>query len=405
MRWDLDRIRQALDRLGAPQSRLSAIIQVGGTNGKGSACAFLEAGLRSAGFRTGLYTSPHLSRFTERFRLCGVEADGEQLAGRWSAYREVISELTFFEQATILALGMFADEAVDVAVLEVGLGGRLDATNAIDVDVAVVTGVALDHVDQLGPDLGTIAREKAGIFKPGRVAVVGHSGLAEARPWLISAAKAVGAQVIEAAPDVPDGWAVGLAGDHQRKNAACALSALDGLEAATAATKRRVAVPEAARRAGLGNVFWPARLEEVSAVPRIWLDAAHNPQGAAALAAAMPQGTRVLAVAGVCRDKDARGILAPVVLRADRVFATSAPSPRALESDLLARLVQDLPGSSGRRVVDVPWPHAALAAAVAEARPRDLIVVFGSIFLCGAVRARLRGEPEDPVFAQDPVRL
>lgn len=403
VRFELERVRASLAAVGAPERRLGAVVHVGGTNGKGSTAAMVEATLRAAGLRTGLYTSPHLARFTERVRVAGEELDGEALAARWAAWRGAIGEMTFFEQATILALGVFADARVDATVLEVGLGGRLDATNVVDADVAVVTGVALDHQEHLGPDLASIAREKAGIFKPGRRAVVGRAGEPEARERLVALAREAGvAEVIEAGEDAPEGWAVGLGGEHQRRNAACALAALDALERAT---DGRVAVPEAARRAGLAGARWPGRLEEVSAAPRIWLDAAHNPHGAAALARALPEGARVLAVAGVSADKDVAGVLAPVAARAARLWATTTPNPRALAAEALARVAAGIPGPAGRAVEAEPDPHRAVAraAAAVTAGEGDLVVVFGSIFLCGAVRARLLGEPEDPIAAQDPI--
>ena len=178
VRLELDRMRVALDRLGAPDRRIGAVVHIGGTNGKGSTAAMVEAVLRAAGFLTGLYTSPHLCRFTERIRIAGAEVAADRLAAGHAGVAGAAAgvELTFFELATLLALAEFAAAGTQVAVLEVGLGGRLDATNVVGSDVAAVTGVALDHQDVLGADLASIAAEKAGIFKPGRPAIVGASG-------------------------------------------------------------------------------------------------------------------------------------------------------------------------------------------------------------------------------------
>jgi dihydrofolate synthase/folylpolyglutamate synthase len=380
VRLDLAPMQAALARLGSPETRLPRVVHVGGTNGKGSTSAMIESGLRAAGLRTGLYTSPHLARFTERVRLDGAEVAREVLAARYAEVAPVGEglDLTFFEQATLLAFLTFAGAGLDAVVLEVGLGGRLDATNVVDPAVAVVTGVALDHQDVLGPDLRSIAREKAGIAKPGRPLVLGAGGEPEALPALEEEGRARGARIVIAPADVPG--EVGLAGAHQRRNAACADAALELL-----------GIPERARREGIAGARWPGRLERLALGEiRVLLDAAHNPQGAAALAAALP-AEPFTAVVGVSADKDAAGLLAPVAGRAESVVATQAPSARALPAADLARLC---PGATAE-----PDPMAAVALAAARGR---LVVVYGSIFLVGAVRAGLLHEETDPAWAQDP---
>jgi dihydrofolate synthase/folylpolyglutamate synthase len=376
---------------------------VGGTNGKGSTCAFVESALRTAGLRTGLYTSPHLARFTERIRIAGAEVDPDALARRYAAHHELLAPLTFFERATLLALQSFADEKTDVVVLEVGLGGRLDATNAVDAEVAVVTGVALDHTDVLGDDLASIAREKAGIFKARREAVLGACGEPSARPLLFDLARAAHVRDVTLAASVaPLSWQLGLRGAHQAQNAACALAALDALDRATGG---RVRVSQEARRRGLAAAHWPGRLEEVAQDPRIWLDAAHNPQGAKALAAALraERPTRLVAIVGTSSDKDVGGVLAPIVSMADVVIATQSPSERAMSAAELGKLAARQTAPPGCVfMVEADLRRALGAAGAAAHREGDLVVVYGSLFLVGAVRALLTGEPVDPVAAQDP---
>ncbi len=379
----LARVATALERLGDPHARVGRVAHIGGTNGKGSTAAMLEAMLRRDGRRTGLFTSPHLSRFTERIRVDGREADPAALAERYGRVMAVAPEgLTFFEQVTVLALLTFAEEATEALVLEVGLGGRLDATNVVDAEVAVITGVALDHEDVLGHDLEAIAREKAGIFKAGRVAIVGEGGEPQAVPLLEAEARARGADLRRAGRDVPEGWRIGLPGPHQAANAACALAAAEAL-----------GVPEAARRAGLEEARWRGRLEEIDGV---LLDAAHNPQAARALAAALAGDPRprVLLVA-VSSDKDAAAILGPLVPGARAVVVTQAPVARARPAVELGALVPT--------ALVEPDLERALALARELAAPGGgLVVAFGSIFLVGELRARLTGEPRDPVPLADP---
>jgi len=380
MDFDLSRVAGAMARLDHPERRLGKVVHVGGTNGKGSTAAMVAAILESAGLKTGLYTSPHLARVTERIRTGGVEIDRARFAE--SVELADVDGLTFFEQLTVVGIVAFAEERVDATVLEVGLGGRLDATNVVDADVAVVTGVALDHEEVLGHDLLQIAREKAGIFKAGRVAVVGAGGEPEAVPVLVEMAEAVGARVVRAGTDVP--WPVALPGAHQMRNAACALAATSAL-----------GIAAAAQRAGLAAVRWPGRLEEVDGV---LLDAAHNPQGARALAAALGAAPFTV-VAGISADKDIAGVVLPVASRAARIFATEAPSARALPAGELGAVASRV--APGRVVVEPSW-RAALAQARAVG---GRVVVYGSLFLVGAVRAELLGEWVDPLPLADPAKV
>jgi dihydrofolate synthase/folylpolyglutamate synthase len=345
--------------------------------------------LAQDGRKVGLFTSPHLMRFTERIRIGGAEVGREALAGRHARVAAVAPPgLTMFEMVTLLGLQSFAEEGCDAVVLEVGLGGRLDATNVVDAEVAVVTGVALDHQEVLGPDLAAIAREKAGIFKPGRTAIVGGGGEPEAVPVLVEEARRRGATVRVVDCALPAGMTVALEGRHQVCNAACALAAAEAL-----------GVPEAARRAGLAAARWPGRIERIG---RVILDAAHNPQAARALAAALAGEPRpkVLLVA-VSGDKDAAGIVAPLLPGARALLVTEAPSTRAMPAE---RLAAACAGAEPAVEIIGDW-RAALARAQALAGEDGVVVACGSIFLVGAVRALLLGEETDPVALADPAKV
>ncbi len=399
VRFDLARLEGPLAALGSPERQLGQVVHVGGTNGKGSTAALIAAALEASGLRVGLYSSPHLSRFTERIRIAGREVLPDALGATYARVRSSLDGLTYFEQATLLAFVTFAEARLDATVLEVGMGGRLDATNVVASTVAAVTGVALDHEEMLGADVAAIAREKAGIFRAGRPAVIGASGDAAATAVLVAEARARGARVVWPPARAPHGGALALVGEHQERNAAVAWAVLDEL---TAETGGRVAVSDEARRRGFAAATWPGRFEEV--VPRVWLDGAHNPDGARALAAAVAAlgARRVVAVCGVSSDKDVPGILAPMLDVVTTLYATSAPSARALEAAALAGVAARV--AAGRAaVLCEPDPFVAVEQARRDAGD-GVVVVFGSLFLVGPVRARLLGECEDQLTVTDPAR-
>jgi dihydrofolate synthase / folylpolyglutamate synthase len=401
----LGRIRDLLDRLGAPDRRLGAIVHVGGTNGKGSTVAMLAA-LAATHARVATYTSPHLSCLRERIAIGGEPIDEGAIVAAARAVRDAGGDrLTFFEQLTAIACVAIADARVAVTVLEVGLGGRLDATNAIDAPVAVVTGVAMDHEAILGGTLARIAAEKAGIWKRGQRVVIGASGEPAAVPLLDAAARAAGASVITVIDDaavaaVPP---LGLAGAHQRRNAAAALAALDQLEALGV-----VRVPPAARARALAGVRHPGRFEVVAGAPPIILDGAHNPHGARALAALLAeQGLRPVLVAAVSADKDVAGIAAALAPAVRAVIATRYRQERALPPAELAEAFRraggGAGGAGGLAVEEAPDLPAALDAARRLAAPDGApILVAGSLFLVGEARVRLLGAPADPIAVSDP---
>jgi dihydrofolate synthase/folylpolyglutamate synthase len=380
MRLGLGPMRDACVRSGHPE-RAFAAVHVAGTNGKGSVCAMVEAIARAAGMRTGLYTSPHLCRFAERIRVDGEPIADEALARSLAHVLDAEPELSFFEVATLTAFQAFREAALDLAIVEVGLGGRLDATNVLPLPrAAAITRIALDHVDRLGPTRVAIGREKAGIAKPGLDVVLGPMP-ADVRAAIDEVARAHGATttgVDDAGVRVPPIRAVGLAGDHQRDNARVA--ALLGA---------RIGASFEAIDRGIAGTRWPARLERVG---RHLLDAAHNPDGAASLAryvrALGVPAERTALVFGALADKDwetTLGVLAP--LARTHVYLEPGRGGRAAvpPADMLAVH----PGSVA----------SSAAEALRLAEGADLVIVAGSIGLVGEVRARLLSLPCDPPVA------
>jgi len=387
----LERIRAALAALGSPE-RAYVTVQIAGTNGKGSTAAMAEAILRAAGLRTGLFTSPHLCRFTERIRVDGAEVEGERLAVLDEAVVATGVPLTYFEVSAALAFAAFRDHGVEVAVLETGLGGRLDAATAAAPVATAITSIGLDHTDVLGGTLAEIAREKAGIARPGVPLFLGPLP-PEADAEVARVAAAVGAPLRRLGADLPPpATPLALAGDHQRVNAALAVALA---EAAAGACGRPL--PPAAVTAGLGHTVWPGRLERLA--PDLLLDSAHNVQGATALAAALERTARPRAlVISVVRGKDLAGILSALAPRFDRVVATRSHNERALPAEEVAAALPP-----GVAVDVVPDPAAALDRARAFVAGSGTVVVAGSIFLVGGLRARLLGQRCDPPGGGDPL--
>jgi dihydrofolate synthase/folylpolyglutamate synthase len=406
MKFGLDNIATLCAALDHPEQAFTSIL-IAGTNGKGSVTVMIETALRAAGHRTARYTSPHLTRLEERFVIDGREVDTEALRGALSAVQVAVASLvergalegppTFFECATAAAFELFRRGAVEIAVLEVGLGGRLDATNVVMPIATAITTIDFDHQEQLGTTLSAIAREKAGIIKPGVPVVCGRLP-AEADAVIRQVAAAVGAPVIDAADEVRvtasgEGWisvrsrtrsldrvALALSGRHQLDNATVAVALLDQLPA------RGIPVSDAAVRSGLADAVWPGRLERFArGEVQILLDAAHNPAGARALASHLEEigWSRVTLLFGAMRDKDVARILATLAPYCESLVCTTAPSPRARAADELAALAATL-GLRGEAIAD---PGAALDRAVALGRP---VVAAGSIFLIGPLRDILR---------------
>lgn len=398
----LDRIRTVLDALGRPQNRCR-FVHVAGTNGKGSVCAMIESGLRAAGLRTGLFTSPHLAEPTERIRIDAEPVSAARFAAAFDRVHRAVESLlesgaidmhtTYFETVTAMALLLFAEERTDIVALEVGLGGRLDATNVVRPDLCVITPIDFDHEAFLGRAIESIAAEKAGILKPGVPAVFARQR-PEAAPVLDARAEAVAAPVARtSALQVHElelhargaRFSVGqpfspalsidcpLAGEHQVENALTAVLALHTL-----------GIPNSAIQAGIARARWPGRLEPVSEDPEIILDGAHNPASARALAAYIERfyaARRVRLIYGAMRDKavaEMGGILFPL---AHEVILTAPRQSRAMSPEAL------------RGVVDHPNLRVAPHLEDALAMPPAGAVTFiaGSLFLVAEARAILVG--------------
>lgn len=379
MRLGLDPMRAACERAGHPERDLP-VVHVAGTNGKGSVCAMVDAIARAAGMRTGLYTSPHLCRFAERIRIDGEPIDDDRLAALLTRALDEGPDLSFFETATLAALLAFRDAKVDMAVLEVGLGGRLDATNVVPrPEAAAITRIALDHTDRLGATLVEIAREKAGIAKPGLDIVVGPMP-PEVRAAIDEVAAAHGATTTQVDPQAPLP-PLGLAGAYQEDNARIA-----------AQLAKRIGVAHIAIERGLAFTRWPGRLERIGGV---LLDAAHNPDGAESLAAhvrslGLPPGDVAL-VFGSLADKDwgaMLDVLAAVASR--RVYVTAKGTRPAVDPAAMA--ARHAGGTA-------PSTRDALDAARAMRPAPSLVVVAGSMLLVGDARAELLGLPRDPPVA------
>ncbi|MGZ8265867.1 MAG: bifunctional tetrahydrofolate synthase/dihydrofolate synthase [Burkholderiales bacterium] len=396
-------IAMGLERVVAVKNALGLepsfpVFAVGGTNGKGSACAMLEAILSHAGYRVGTYTSPHLLRYNERVRIDRREADDRSLAGAFSvveAARGAVP-LTYFEFGTLAAVWLFVHAPVDVAVLEVGLGGRLDAVNAFDADCALVMSVALDHTDYLGDTREQIAFEKAGIFRAGRPGVCADRN--PPRPLLDHAAS-IGAQLLVIDRDFgftsdPRQWRYwgphsarralphpALRGDHQLANASACLAALDLL-------RGRMPVSMNDVRAGLLTAENPGRFQVLPGRPVVILDVAHNRAAAQVLArnlARMPKADRTYAVFGMLRDKDIAGVAAELKPHVDEWLVAGIDAARGTD----AAHVQAELARAG--VIERVSTHASVAASYTQACDRaaenDRILVFGSFYTVAAVMA------------------
>jgi len=387
----LDGIRALLALLDHPEDGLS-IALVGGTNGKGSVAAMLDAMLAAHGRRSGLYTSPHLVRPEERIRIEGADIASPVFDGIVARVRSAAEQLethpSFFEVMTAAALVAFREVKVGDVVLEVGLGGRLDATNVTEPRVSAVVTVDLDHVAVLGHTLPAIAAEKAAIARPGRPLVSGVTQ-DEAIAVLRTHCASIGATFLDArATPLPEPLTLTLDGEHQRANARVAVATLRAFAEASG-----FRVDEARIRQGLAGTRWPGRLHEIAGAPAVLLDGAHNAAGAEALARhlATRPGPRPVLVFAAMADKDATAILAPLVPVVASVVTTRPPVERAADPSMLADLARSL-GVPAEPRAD---PLAAVARAREEAGATGTVLVAGSLYLVGAVLALLE-EPGAP---------
>jgi dihydrofolate synthase/folylpolyglutamate synthase len=418
MKLGLESVSRLLERLGDPHRRFASAI-VAGTNGKGSVSAMLESVARASGLTTGLYTSPHLVAIEERVRVAGRQIPRERFAELASRVRDAAEALvdegalpappTFFEQVTAVAFLEFAARRVDLAVLEVGMGGRLDATNVVDPLVAVVTPVALDHQQYLGETLALIAAEKAAVIKPNAAAVIAHQPVEALEPLMARCLAVDVLPVFAGEPEIHhsengrftftyeteedryERVALGLRGRHQVENGIVAIHAAEALRRAG------LSVPRTAILEGLASAEWPGRLEMLLGAPPVLLDGAHNAAGAAALRAYLDEfcHSPLTLVFGVMEDKQVAEMAEELFPAVRTVVLTRPSNPRAADP---ARLAPTLPDSRGGRPVVTRTVDEALAWAY-HVTPRDgLICIAGSLYLVGEAKARLASrDPFAPV--------
>ena len=418
----IEPVRRLAELAGSPQLAYP-VIQVAGTNGKTSTSRAIASLMRAHGLRTGLFTSPHLVDFTERFQLDGEPIAGDVLAAAWAELKlplEIVDaelvaaghgRITFFEALAVLAFAAFADAPVDVAVIEVGMGGEWDATNIVDARVAVFTPIGLDHTAVLGPDIETIARTKAGIISAGAT-VVSAAQDPDALAELEDVAAAHETPIFVQGRDfhlAEDRLAVGgrqirvlgvtgraydpifvpLFGHHQAENAALAIAAVEAFFGAERP------VPEAVLDEGFGSLTSPGRLQIVGTDPMVYVDAAHNPHGAAALAAAVAESftfEELALVIGVLEEKDAAGLLAALAPIAHRVTVTPVDSPRSTGAGPLGELAeQEIPGTPIELAGSLPEALEEARGWAARGEGRAVLVV-GSVLLAGEAIAYARSE-------------
>ena len=401
----LDRVRQVKERMGLAFS--CPVVMVAGTNGKGSTCAMLESILLQAGYRVGLYIKPHFLDFNERARLSGQLASDAALVASFNTVeaQRGVTDLTYFEFTTLAIMHLLAQTPLDVVILEVGLGGRLDAVNVIDADVSIVTSVDIDHTDYLGDTRDKIGFEKAGIFRAGKVAICSDP---VPPPTLVQHAEAIGADLWLLGRDFnysgdKQQWNYGgrgqrrsalaypsLRGANQLLNACAALAALEAL-------KLQLPVGAQEVRTGLVMVELPGRFQVLPGRPTVILDVAHNPHAAAALGqnlGNMGFYRYTYAVFGIMEDKDIGGVVAPMAEHIDHWCVTDLPSARAAASGNLRARLAALPKSAASgedfSVNAFPDPAAAFANAMSRAGENDRIVVFGSFYTVAGVMAARR---------------
>ena len=417
--YDLRNVQRLLERLGNPH-HLPGIVHVAGTKGKGSTAAMVESILRAAGYSTGFYSSPHLHTFRERIRIDGVPVSPCVFAGMastvWPHHLANASDpesgpATLFEFLTAMAFGAFADARTDFNVVEVGLGGRLDATNVVVPDVSVITPVSLDHTAILGDTIGEIASDKAGIIKPG-VPVVMAPQFPEAAAAIKSAANAQSSPLVSVANSVS--WQtdsishagqqltintqhdtyhplVALLGDFQASNAAVAVSAVETL------IEAGHRIPNEAILDGLASVVWPARLEVLSRKPLVVADGAHNDHSVSTvldtLGASLPH-RRLTVVAGFSRDKRVSAMVELISERADRVLTTRSRHPRSLRpSEIVDEFLSA--GFPADTLVETDRVAVAIDTAMADVGDDELILITGSLFVAAEAREAILGiDPE-----------
>jgi dihydrofolate synthase/folylpolyglutamate synthase len=419
LKWDLKNIGAVLERLGHPERKFASI-HIAGTNGKGSVATMTASILRAAGHRTGLYTSPHLERMNERIAVNGTAVGDEEFAAAFNAVSETVEALlaevtlphhpSYFECLTAMALWHFARAGVETAVLEVGLGGRLDATNVVSPDLTVITAIDFDHERYLGHSIEQIAGEKAGILKPG-VPVLSAARHPVARAVVARRAEDVGAPLVDVEAEYraeevrphdlglhsfvavgPDGFSMTVApsmrGVFQVQNALVTVASVQELN------RRDWRIPERAVADGIRGAEWPGRVELVRRTPLVFLDGAHNPAGVREVVRFWQDhlpGRRIHLVYGTVRDKAVEELTEALFPLAASVVVTQPSTPRAASAELLASLAQ----AHGRDVQVEPDPVIAVQSALERAGPEEVVFVTGSLFLVGDCRRWLMESTEE----------
>jgi dihydrofolate synthase/folylpolyglutamate synthase len=419
LKWDLKNIGAVLERLGHPERKFASV-HIAGTNGKGSVAAMTASILRRAGYRTGLYTSPHLERMNERIAVNGTAVDDEEFAAAFNAVSGAVEALlaegtlphhpSYFECLTAMALWHFAQAVLEVAVLEVGLGGRLDATNVVNPDLTVITAIDFDHERYLGHSIEQIAGEKAGILKPG-VPVLSAAQHPVARAVVARRAEEVGAPLVEVEAEYraeevrsrdfglhsfvamgPDGFSMRVApsmrGAFQVQNALVTVASVHEL------SRRDWRIPEQAVADGIEAAEWPGRMELVRRNPLVFLDGAHNPAGIREVVRFWQDhlsGRRIHLVYGTVRDKAVEELTEALFPLAASVVVTQPSTPRAASVELLASLAQ----AHGRDVQVEPDPIIAVQSALERAGREEVVFVTGSLFLVGDCRRWLMESTEE----------
>ncbi|MHB1653606.1 MAG: bifunctional folylpolyglutamate synthase/dihydrofolate synthase [Desulfitobacteriaceae bacterium] len=413
MNFGLGRIQELLIRLGNPEKNLK-VIHVGGTNGKGSTTMMIAEILREAGYRVGMFTSPHLHDYRERMTINGEMIPKGKVVGIIERLRPHLEELvengiehpTEFEVSTAMCFLYFAEEEVDFALIEVGLGGEIDSTNVVSPLISVITNVGLDHTDYLGPDIPTIARNKAGIIKPNS-SVITASDRPEVLEIIRQKAKEVEAKVWQVGDDVrwESRWSgeleqefdlyglhgayprlrLKLVGNHQVANAATAVTVCEVLQ-----SEYGVHIPRESIYSGLRQAQWPGRLELISLTPKVLLDGAHNFDGAQVLAQSLSlyQRKRLVLCLGMLADKEREKVVDLLVPLADEVIVTRPNSPRAGDWEALARRAEQ----QGGLVSLVENPKEAVLFGLKRLDPEDMLCVTGSLYMLADAREALLSE-------------
>lgn len=403
----LDNVNNLLNRMGKPQDALK-YIHVAGTNGKGSTSSYMNQMLMVAGYKVGLYTSPFLEVFNERMRVNNENIPDALLAEITTEVKVFIDQMvaeglnhpTEFEIVTAIAFEYFKREAVDVVVLEVGMGGRLDSTNVISTPlISVITPVDLDHVEYLGDTIEKVAAEKAGIIKPNGIAVV-HPQVPEAMAVIESVCKETATTLISAPTEsiqvleVSDRgttfelegerYTIAMLGEHQTRNAAVALTAIKALNESS-----EFKVSSDAIQTGLSKAIWPGRMEIMQREPLVLIDGAHNLHGARGLSKAVKtifKGRHIVAVVGILGDKDVSGMLAEMMPLCHTVICTEPDNPRKMDAEVLERQVKNF----GVETYKVPVIAEAYEKALSLAKSDSVVLLFGSLYMIGTARTVIK---------------